>query len=276
MRLKALSMALLLWAVSALSAMAQVPYIPAEYLSGQRRLQGSSLAFCVYESSPTYAFDRAVAEEVAITLLLEPNFVEVEPPPFRLAQEDIVEELYVLLMDHCDAIVGFTLAAESYPDWIALTRPYYWTPYVLAVTDPSYRQLTDIPRDKAIGSRLLTQADIEFIRFLTSLPQDQRWRRFPYVNDALLVERLLDGTIAGALMWAPALYRETGGAPQALGIRTISTSPLRNLERPVGMAVRSSDSFLRVMLDDAIAALIEDGVIDQLLAETNTLGRPDR
>jgi len=276
MRVKAIALALALWAVGAAVAAAQVPYVPAEFLSGHRRLQGNSITFCVYEDSPTYAFDRAVAEELAMALLLEPNFFEVKPPPFRLAQEDYVEELYVLLMDHCDAMVGFSLATDTYPDWLVLTRPYYWTPYVLAVTDPDYRQLSDIPRDKAIGTRLLTLSDVEFINFMSTLPKEQRWRRFPYVSDALLVQRLLDGTIAGALMWAPALYRETGGNPEALGIRVISTSPLRTIERPVGLAVRSSDAFLRAMLDEAIAALTQDGIIDELLERTGTLGRPDR
>lgn len=276
MRVRALILAAMIWAASVAGAWAQVPWVPPEYLSNVRRLQVSSITFCIYVDGPTAEFDRAVAMEIAAMLLLEPQFLELVRPPFRLTDDDLVEELYILLTDHCDGILGLSLIADSYPDWIGLTRPYYWTPYVLAVTDSNYRRLSDIPRDKAIGSRLLTQADMEFISFLSTLPTDQRWRRIPYINDRLLVERLLDGTIAGALFWAPALYEATGGNPDDLGIRIASVSPLRGLERPVGIGVRSSDSFLRLMLDEAIAALTEDGIIDELLERTGMLGRPDR
>lgn len=276
MRKTVFFMTLFIVLVSSVVVFASEPYIPAEFLNRRRRLQGNEITFCVYEDSATYAFDRAVAEEAAHMLLLEPRVFDVQPPPFRTGDSDVLEEMFVLLSDHCDAIVGLALLADTYPDWIVFSRPYYYTPYVLVVADPEYDRLLDIPRDKAIGSQMLTHADWEFISFLSSLPKEQRWQRIPYLNDTVMVERLLDGTLAAALMWAPAYQREVAALPDGHEVRVVPASPLRNMERPVGMAMLSADTFLRVMLDDAIVAMVEDGIMDELLAATETMGRPAR
>jgi hypothetical protein len=44
--------------------------------------------------------------------------------------------------------------------------------------------------------------------FLSSIAaRKDRWQRTPYINNKLLLDRLLDRTVAAAFVWEPALYR---------------------------------------------------------------------
>ena len=47
-----------------------------------------------------------------------------------------------------------------------------------------------------------------------SLPERSRWQRHAYYNNKVLIDRLLDGTVAAAFVWEPALYRAAGGKPE--------------------------------------------------------------
>jgi polar amino acid transport system substrate-binding protein len=98
------------------------------------------------------------------------------------------------------------------------------------------------------------------------LPERSRWSRFTYYNNKVLIDRLLDGTVAAAFVWEPALYRATGGKPEAAGLRVIP-SPFALYETEFGIAVRAHDTFLSAMFGQAIDALRADGTIDRLLAE---------
>lgn len=261
----------LAWILCGSVVTAQAPKVPPEQIDGYRRVQGDRVTFCVFSDSPTADFDRAVAQELAGVLLLTPAIYEVKRD-IRTPLTD--QELFILLTDHCDGFLGFTLYPEGYPGWLSFSRAYYRTPYVLAVKETRFRRLSDIPKGQPIGTHLSSLADIQLILHQRSRSQRDQWKRFPYPTDELLVQRLLDGTISGALIWGPELYRLTGGDPGAKGIRVIDASPLRNLEWGIGVALRSRDTFVRTTIDKAIVALIEDGVIKDLLAKNRVLGRP--
>ena len=52
---------------------------------------------------------------------------------------DDLDYLYRIFLATCDVHLGFKLISDAYPEWIKLTRPYYRSSYVLAVTDPGWK-----------------------------------------------------------------------------------------------------------------------------------------
>jgi polar amino acid transport system substrate-binding protein len=267
-----------LFCISSRAVMAQGMEIPSRDLYQERgRSQDNKVALCVNGAAMMASFESALARELAAALLLTPSVVEVktwrptEPLDYRLPLT--LEEIYIQFAEQCDGFMGFTLA-QGYPDWLTITRPYLTTRTVLATTSPNYRKLADIPVTRPIGTRILGGVDNQVIVYLQSLPERSRWQRLAYYNNKLLIDRLLDGTVAAAFVWAPALYRATGGNLQAAGVHIIP-SPFELSETELGIAVRSHDAFLSVTLGQAIDALRADGTIDRLLAE-HGLAAPKR
>jgi polar amino acid transport system substrate-binding protein len=161
--------------------------------------------------------------------------------------------------------MGFTLA-QGYPEWMTITRPYLVTRTVIATNAINVRKLADLPINRPLGTRILGGVDNQVIMYLQSLPEKSRWSRLAYYNNKVLIDRLLDGTVAAAFVWEPALYRATGGKPEAAGLQIIP-SPFALYETEFGIAVRAHDSFLGAALGQAIDALRTDGTIDRLLVE---------
>ena len=186
-----------------------------------------------------------------------------EPLDYRLPL--MLEEIYIQFAERCDGFMGFTLA-QGYPEWMTITRPYLVTRTVIATNTTNVRKLTDVPVNRPLGTRILGGVDNQVIMYLQSLPEKSRWSRFTYYNNKVLIDRLLDGTVAAAFVWEPALYRATGGKPEAAGLHIIP-SPFALYETEFGIAVRAHDTFLSAMLGQAIDALRAEGRIDRLLAE---------
>ena len=164
-------------------------------------------------------------------------------------------------------MLGFVLS-DSFENWLTISRPYMDTGYALAVVGETYGDFADIPRDQAIGTRGMNNGDIALTSYLQALPEANRWRRFPYYDNAVLIERLLDGSIAAAVIWEPALYYATDGDPGMAGIR-LASLPFSPRPTQIGIALLAEDIFLRTALDEAIAALVEDGVVAELMARHN-------
>lgn len=258
-----------------LEALAQEPQVPAELLKPRRRLQGNQITFCVNSSATLLKFDRAVGEAIASALLMKPKFIERDYSGFGLLDDgDLFTNLFIDLTNSCDAFIGLNLAAGVYPDWLTFSRPYARVPYVLAVKNPAYKRLEDIPRGKAIGSGLGTAIDAEFGAYLRNLPGSEAWQRIPYGDFALMLTRLKDGTLEGALLWAPVLNRLTQGDPAAQGLYVASTLPIKTVESELGIALRARDVFLRTMLDNAIVAILKDGTAERMLTANHIMGRP--
>lgn len=255
-----------------LSIAQPIPYVPPEIYQEQRRLQEDRISFCVWEVSPTSDLDRDVANAIASALLVEAEiYVYESTVPLN---ENFWETVFIHLAEHCDALAGFKIVPEGYPDWLIPSRPYYAAPYVLAVTNPEYESLRDVPRDQVVGSPVLSGADYTFQDYLSALAEDRRWRRFPYTSGAQQLDHLERGIIAGAIMWAPTLFDVTDGDPSSHGVHVASLEPLPNQTDPVGLILRAHNTLLRSQLDDAITALIEDGIIDDLLRQHGLPGGP--
>jgi polar amino acid transport system substrate-binding protein len=266
--ISAMLAALLCLASSAASAQGvEVP--PRDVYQDRGRGQGNKVSLCVNGDAMMASFESALARELASALLLTPAVIEIkawrptEPLDYRLPL--MLEEIYIQFAERCDGFMGFTLA-QGYPEWMTITRPYLVTRTVIATNAMTVRKLADVPVNRPLGTRILGGVDNQVIMYLQSLPEKTRWSRLAYYNNKVLIDRLLDGTVAAAFVWEPALYRATGGKPEAAGLHIIP-SPFALYETEFGIAVRAHDRFLSAMLGQAIDALRADGTIDRLLAD---------
>lgn len=257
----------------AFEALAQEPQVPAELLKPRRRLQGNQITFCINQAATLYNFDQQLGEAIAQTLLLKPRFVKVTYAGFGLLDDgDLMTNLFVDLTNSCDAAIGFNLSAGGYPDWLGFTRAYSRIPYVLAVKNPAYKNLGDIPKGKAIGSGLSTSIDAFFGAYNRSLPENNSWQRIPYGDFDLMIRRLKEGKLEGALIWGPTLNRIAHGDPEKEGLFVRPTNPIQTVESNLGLALRAKDVSLRTMLDGAVSAVIKDGTVARLLRENGIAG----
>lgn len=266
-------MSLAMLVVGASQSLAQVakPYVPPEIFEERRWLRGSQITFCLWEVSPTIEIDRRVGEEIGNALLLDVKFYEFKNTLLS-REDDFWEAVLVQLGQHCDAIMGFSLGHQISADWLIPSRAYYEAPYVLAVKNPEYKKLGDIPPGRPVGSMLFSPVDDAFVEYLALLPKEKRWNRFPMASYAPIADYVRDGRVDGALIWAPLLFRQTGGDPEGQGIHVASIDPLRSDTTPIGMMMREYNVFLRDQLDQAIQSLTEDGIIDEILAEVGMPG----
>jgi len=249
---------------------------PRDVYREKGRTRGNQIALCVNGAAMMASFEKALGEQIASRLLLTPNVIEIktwhptEPLDYRLPLS--FEEIYIEFAERCDGFMGFTLA-QGYPSWLIITRPYLSTRMVLAATSPEFRKLADIPVSRPIGTRMLGVVDNQLIMYLQSLPEKSRWQRLPYFNNKMLLDRLLDQTVAAAFVWEPALFRATGGDPDSKGIHVIS-APFGLAETEFGIGLRSNDDYLATTLGQAIDSLRSDGTIDQLLVEHTLAAKP--
>ena len=102
------------------------------------------------------------------------------------------------------------------------------------------------------------------LRIWLSNPNSKTLRRLPYPDNQLLIERLRDGTLSGALIWEPAAYIATHGKPEAEGLFLFADVPFALGSVDFGVAIRTNELFLRTQLDMAIDSLISDGTIERL------------
>lgn len=246
--------------------------VPYDIVQSTRQFEGSQLTFCLNVHSAFADFDRAVASSLAEALLLEPAFYEVDPPrtvaPLDYAMPLTMQEVFVFLNEECDAFIGWALSPTGHRDWLTVTRPYYETTTVLATTNVDIDSLGEVPREETIGIRMFSNANFAFTAYRESLPGDETWEHVaPYPYDEIMVQRLQDGTLEVAFIWNVALMLATDHDPEAVGIRVISSEPLTLPIIDFGIALRSADSYVRTLLDDAITALVDDGTITELLEQ---------
>ena len=252
--------AVLAWCIGQSAALAQTPYVPDEWKYGKRQ-DGAALNYCVDERDPDLPVAKEIGRAIAQALLLQPKEHAIGE---NTVGEDI-DNLYRVFLESCDVFLGFKLISDAYPQWLAVTRPYYRTSYVLATTDPGWKSLADLPKAKAIGATIGTGADIRLIQYLQALPADQRWSRFPMGSDELALQALMRGTVGVALVWGPSFWALQKSDPAFAGLRLISLAPLADSPVGVGATLLANETFLRSSVDDAIASLVADGSIQAIL-----------
>ena len=236
------------------------PYVPDEWKYG-RRQTGATLQYCLDTRDPDLPIARKIGQAIAQALLLEPK-------PSELGQNSVGEDLdnlYRVFLESCDVYLGFKLIPDAYPPWLAVTRPYYRTSYVLVTANNQWNSLADMPRAQAIGATIGTSADIRLVQYLQTLPADGRWSRFPMGSDELALRALLRNTIGVALVWGPSFWALRQSDPTFANLRIISSKPLPDSMVEVGATLLARESFLRSNIDQAIAFLTADGTIQSIL-----------
>src|SRR5690625_1604276 len=130
-------------------ALAQVPNIPKEFLDHSRRIQGDTVRFCVVQDMLLTELNQNVAQLLAEAMLFEAEIVPVEVPyhvaplSYRLPLDG--QQLFFLLNNDCDAVIGHLLTARALPDWLISTAPYLLTDFVLATMEEDVDSLRDMP-----------------------------------------------------------------------------------------------------------------------------------
>lgn len=268
----------LLFCGSPAHAQAQAPVVPRDLLENRRAVQGDTISFCVHPKTLAAEFNRAVATEIAKSLLSKATFHNITPSavtqPLDYSYPISESELLVYLTDFCQVFTGFNLVTDAGPEWLSYSRPYVRTGFVLATLKPEYSRLEDIPAGGSIGARFLSAADLKFLSYLQTLPEDKRWRRVNLFNNKVLLEKLFDGTLDAAMIWEPALRQGLKGNPRSEAVRMISMGSFQPPTINLGMAVRSNDTYLRTLLDQAIESIIKDGTLERLLVEYEIPGTP--
>jgi polar amino acid transport system substrate-binding protein len=252
--------AVLAWCIAQSVALAQTPYVPEEWKYGKRQ-DGAALNYCVDERDPDLPVAKEIGRAVAQALLLQPKEHAIGQ---NTVGEDI-DNLYRVFLETCDVFLGFKLISDAYPQWLAITRPYYRTSYVLVTTDAGLKSFADLPKSKAIGATIGTSADLRLIQYLQALPAEQRWSRFPMGSDELALAALVRGTVGVALVWGPSFWALQKSDPAFAGLRLISPKPLPESAVGVGATLLANETFLRSSVDDAIASLTADGSIQAIL-----------
>jgi polar amino acid transport system substrate-binding protein len=236
------------------------PFAPGQWNIG-RRLDESQFRYCVDPRDPDWEVDGAIADAIAQGLLLEPKRYVVDN---QIVVEDITK-LYAILLEHCDAYMGFKLIPEGYPDWVTLSRSYYETQYVFVTADPDIHALADLAPGRPIGATMGTMAHIRLVSYLMALPAEKRWPTYPMGTNDLALESLLNGRVDVALVWAPSLWAKQRVDPAYADLHRLDPNPLPPTSLGVGALMLSKETFLRTAVDEAIAALIQDGTIASIL-----------
>lgn len=264
----------LLLAASLQGAQAQNIEIFRPLFEDRLHSQGDGFALCVNSLSMTASFERALASAIGDILLTDVKVIDIEPlAPVRPLDTSLsysAEQIYILMAEQCDGFMGFLISA-GYDDWLTVSRPYLVGRNMMVSRDPAVSRLEDIPTDRAIGSRFGGAGDASMLAYFQSLPKENRWRRFAYGENTLLLERIKDGSVAAGMVWEPMLNYATDGDPAAAGYRPISV-PFNIGPTMMGIGIRTIDSYLKEELGDAIKALVEDGTIDALLLEHHLAG----
>lgn len=248
--------------VASQGAAQSTPFVPDEWQYGRREDNGT-LRYCIDPRDPEWKIAGAIGEAVSAALLVRPEQTVISD---SVVTADWTS-LYQHLLRECDIYFGFKLIANGYPDWLALSRPYYEASYVLVVADDEWQSLSDIPTSEPIGAALGTTADFTLIGYLATLPEDQRWRRFPMANTEAALAALSRGDVAAALVWGPSAWVLQQSDPSYADLRLIAPAPLPVSTLGVAAALLANESFLRNSLDQAIAALSADGTIEAILTE---------
>jgi polar amino acid transport system substrate-binding protein len=132
--------------------------------------------------------------------------------------------------------------------------------------DENVQGLADIPADRRLGARVASYGFTAVQRYSATLPQEQRWQILPYGDIDLMVERVVDGTIGGMIIYGPTFAKVMAEQPE-LDLHQFPLEPQTSARVNVGGIMLTTNTYLRSYVDEAIIALVEQGTIDQLVED---------
>jgi len=260
-------------ALSALgSSLAQEPVLPPEWFPNRApSTDAQAISFCEDPREPAHEVDRAIADAITSTLLVEPRVHVVER---QVRFEPEYESLYIDLIDHCSVYLGFRLYADTYPGWLALTRPYYEARFVMLTSNPEWRTLEDVPKDVRIGAVQGTMGDIRFIVMNNSLPAAERWPRAPVGRPQEAFDALMNGVVGTLIVWEPWWWYLSQQRPELADLTVIEAPVVSEPWIGVGGITLADREFVRSQVDEAIGVLSGDGTIAGIIEEHGFPARP--
>lgn len=236
--------------------LAQAPFVPPEFYNSIRPDFGNRLPLCILPESATAERDRETASEIARILLLEPEIVEIEADMGMLDEAGIWPVIFEELAQSCVGVMGVQIIpGEVTPDWMTLSRPYFEAPYVLISKEPGVQNLTDLPQGTRLGVPLFTPIDTEVMVAIESGALGGV-RRLPYDRPELMASLMEQGELDAAIVWAPHLERPQLQRDFFAGQGSVA--PLRQNTRAIAVLLREQDHMLRMIIDEAIAALDDE------------------
>lgn len=261
----AMGIATTLQALLVSAALAQVsapPTIAPDLHRGQRPIVGDKITFCVDDRTPASAVDIAIAEAIAESQLIEAEFFRISEMPGRADMVQINNDLlFVLLSDECEAFIGMKGGERvNLADFVTLSRPYYQTRYVIASKRPeltSFQAVLDTNTKLGIPGYSRMNSSVAYFE-----PKTPR-KIFP--TEGALYDALMAGEIEAGMFYGPELVAMAGDEISALTLAPVD--PVPNGDVPIVMLLYVQQTFVRGLIDDAIAALEADGTIDAILEE---------
>jgi ABC-type amino acid transport substrate-binding protein len=247
------------------AALAQVsapPTIAADLHRGQRQVVGDKITFCVDDRTPVSAVDIAIAEAIAESQLIDAEFFRISEMPGRADQVQITDDLmFVLLSDECEAFIGMKGGERiTLTEYVTVSRPYYHTRYVIASKRPeltSFQAVLDTNTKIGIPAYSRMNSSVAYFEPKTS-------RRI-FSTEQVLFDALMADEIEAGMFFGPDLVTMAGDQLADLTIARVD--PVPNGEVPILMQLYVQQTFVRGLIDDAIAVLEADGTIDAILEE---------
>lgn len=244
--------------------------VPFDLHDGELTLDPTGITFCIDTRNPDVELHRAVGEALADALLLEPRFFEFGPEYApRLEQLVGIPEnlLFILLDDKCEAFLGVRLHERStHPDFVFVTRTYVDTGYVLVTSGSGATGFESFfPRDDDVRRKLGVPVASP-MNLSVSLFQSDVHRRV-YPTERELLEGLRNGEVDGGLFLETTLHGLTGWDTDSLDFNIVTARPLPATAWSFGLSLMNTRTYTRTLLDDAIAAITEDGTIKSILDE---------
>lgn len=256
----------------AVHAQPLIDVVPRDLYSDTLRQNGNSITFCYNPEGMMAEFEQELAQTIGSVLLVEPVLVATpngrmptNPLDYRLPF--LPDAIFILLAEECDVLMGYVLS-RSAPDWVLLTRPYLSTGNLMITRNPALATIEDLPFDQRIGTRSLSVSDNRLQSFLAARPADKRWKRATLYNNLRILEQLESEEIGAAVIWEPALYFATKSYPEAAGYKILPL-PFVDRRTDIGMATRSSNTYLNSILGEAVGEMISDGSLEALIQRYN-------
>lgn len=229
--------------------------------------EGNKFRICQFNNSETQELDTAIGNAIADTLLLESSHHMIRGS-FGIGGENAADEMFIQLYNDCDVIMGMGLKAGSVPPEFTVTRPYIGYSYMLLASDENIKTIEDIPYGSWIGGQLGSYGDYLLNLLINVRPNNKTWKRLPYGDNNLMMNRVLDGTAKAAVIFGPS-WRTLSQTRDDIDLfHELPIIPELNAEANIGAIMSSAQTFMRQEVDKAITDMVADGTIERLVKET--------
>ncbi|HEX7005064.1 MAG TPA: transporter substrate-binding domain-containing protein [Trueperaceae bacterium] len=227
----------------------------------------STIRFCLDTREPEWELHRDIGTAIADALLLDVEFFEFgydyadAARQFQGVPENL---LFIFLGDECEAFLGTRMSDISvHPDWVIVSRPYLVTGHVLASSSPEALEpanVLDNPDGPKVGMAVGSPMNASISFYFPDT------NRRVYRQEEQLLDGLLRGEVQAGFFYEPRLNALTGGDPASVGLETRVFAQVPATNWQVGMSLNEDRVYIRTLIDQAIASLIANGTIAEILA----------